>query len=72
MVCCRAPGSYRAKVVHRSEGGAVFATGSIAWATSLSHAGYENDVARIGTNVLLRFADPQPFDPPAWAGREEE
>lgn len=42
-------------------GGAVFSTGSIAWAGALSEANYENDVARISTNVLRRFADPAPF-----------
>lgn len=36
-------------------GGAVFSTGSIAWAGSLSHNGYENNVARITHNVLRRF-----------------
>jgi N,N-dimethylformamidase len=42
-------------------GGAVFSTGSIAWAGSLSHAGYDNDVARITTNVLKRFIEETPF-----------
>jgi N,N-dimethylformamidase len=42
-------------------GGAVFSTGSIAWAGSLSHAGYDNDVARITTNVLNRFLEKAPF-----------
>lgn len=42
-------------------GGAVFSTGSIAWAGSLSQAGYDNDVARITTNVLNRFLDEAPF-----------
>jgi len=42
-------------------GGAVFSTGSIAWAASLAHAGYENEVARISANVLRRFLDPTPF-----------
>ena len=44
-----------------SNGGAVFSTGSIAWAGSLSHNGYDNDVARITANVLKRFVDPKPF-----------
>ncbi len=44
-------------------GGAVFSTGSIAWCGSLSHANYENDVARITTNVLRRFLDDKPFTP---------
>ena len=43
-------------------GGAVFSTGSIAWCGSLSHEGYQNDVARITTNVLRRFLDETPFD----------
>ncbi|MBM3523588.1 MAG: N,N-dimethylformamidase [Alphaproteobacteria bacterium] len=42
-------------------GGAVFSVGSIAWPTSLPHAGYGNDVARITTNVLRRFLDPAPI-----------
>jgi len=42
-------------------GGAVFSTGSIAWAGSLSHASYDNDVARITTNVLRRFLEETPF-----------
>jgi N,N-dimethylformamidase len=45
-------------------GGAVFATGSIAWAGSLAHNGYDNNVARITANVVRRFLDPRPFDPP--------
>jgi len=36
-------------------GGAVFSTGSISWCGSLSHAGYDNDVARVTRNVLRRF-----------------
>ncbi len=42
-------------------GGAVFSTGSIAWAGSLPHENYNNDVARISTNVLKRFLDETPF-----------
>ncbi len=42
-------------------GGAVFSTGSIAWSGSLSHADYDNDIARITTNVLNRFVDATPF-----------
>ena len=45
-------------------GGAVWSTGSIAWATSLSHDGFENNVSRITDNVLRRFLDPRPFDTP--------
>ena len=42
-------------------GGAVFSTASISFAGSLAHQGFKNDVARISTNVLRRFADPAPF-----------
>jgi len=43
------------------KGGAVFSTGSIAWAGSLSHNHYDNNVARITTNVLKRFIDEEAF-----------
>jgi N,N-dimethylformamidase len=36
-------------------GGAVFSTGSIAWAGSLAHNGYDNSIARICNNVLRQF-----------------
>ncbi|WP_214367013.1 LamG domain-containing protein [Pseudonocardia sp. H11422] len=53
-------------------GGAVFSTGSIAWAGSLSHAGYDNNVARITGNVLRRFLEPAPFPlPGAVSGRRD-
>ncbi len=42
-------------------GGAVFATGSIAWSASLCHDNYKNNVARITANVVRRFLDPAPF-----------
>lgn len=42
-------------------GGAVFNTGSIAWAGSLSHDNYNNNVSRLTANVLRRFIDPRPF-----------
>jgi N,N-dimethylformamidase len=42
-------------------GGAVFATSSIAWAGSLSHNNYQNNVSRITSNVLKRFLDERPF-----------
>jgi len=42
-------------------GGAVFSTSSIAWAGSLSHNGYDNNVSRITENVLKRFLDETPF-----------
>jgi N,N-dimethylformamidase len=42
-------------------GGAVFATGSIAWAGSLCHEGYQNNVAQISRNVLRRFLEERMF-----------
>lgn len=42
-------------------GGATFSTGSIAWAGSLSHGRYDNNVSRISENVVRRFMDPAPF-----------
>jgi N,N-dimethylformamidase len=42
-------------------GGAVFATSSIAWAGSLSHNNYQNNVSQITSNVLKRFLDEKPF-----------
>lgn len=44
-------------------GGAVFAVGAIAWAGAMAFDDYENDVARLTTNVLRRFLDPAPIDP---------
>jgi len=43
-------------------GGAVWSTGSIAWATSLATDDYDNNVAVITGNVLRRFADPTPIE----------
>jgi N,N-dimethylformamidase len=53
----------RAELVYFATGtdGAVFSTGSITWAASLSHNGYDNNVARITGNVLRRFIDPRPL-----------
>ena len=42
-------------------GGAVFSTGSISYAGSLSTNDYRNDIARLTGNVLARFLDPEPF-----------
>ena len=42
-------------------GGAVFATSSIAWAGSLSHNNYDNNVSRVTSNVLKRFLDAKAF-----------
>jgi N,N-dimethylformamidase len=39
----------------------VFSTGSIAYAGSLSWNRFDNNIARLTTNVLRRFADPTPF-----------
>lgn len=46
------------------KGGAVFSTGSIAWAGALAHASFDNNVARLTENVLRRFIDPTPFPAP--------
>jgi N,N-dimethylformamidase len=43
------------------QGGAVFAFSSMAWSGSLSHNGYDNNVARLTGNVLRRFLDETPF-----------
>ena len=42
-------------------GGAVWSSSSIAWAGSLSHSNYDNNVSRITHNVLERFLNPEPF-----------
>ncbi len=44
-------------------GGGVFAVGAIAWAGAMAYEDYENDLARLTTNVLRRFLDPAPLDP---------
>ena len=56
-------GQVRAEMVFYEgpNGGAVFSTGSITWAASLSHNGYANNVSRITRNVLERFLDPKPL-----------
>jgi N,N-dimethylformamidase len=36
-------------------GGSVFSVGSKSWCASLSWNGYDNDIARVSTNVLRRF-----------------
>jgi N,N-dimethylformamidase len=48
-----------------TNGGAVFSTGSIAWAGAMAWNGYANEVARLTLNVLWRFASPEPFPAPA-------
>jgi N,N-dimethylformamidase len=47
-------------LVPRGDGGAVFATGSIGWISSLLHEGGDNEIARILANVIDRFAAPAP------------
>ncbi|QEX24134.1 large subunit of N,N-dimethylformamidase [Hypericibacter adhaerens] len=42
-------------------GGAVFSTGSIAWAGALNHEDGKNNVSRLTGNVLRRFLEPTPF-----------
>ena len=42
-------------------GGAVWSTGSIAWAGSLAHNNYKNNISRMTKNVLKRFVNPKPF-----------
>ena len=66
--CSRAPNSTAAttgqlKLIPKA-GGAVFSVGSMAYIGSLNHNGFDNDIARITTNVLRRFSDPQPFKMP--------
>jgi N,N-dimethylformamidase len=43
------------------DGGAVFSTGSIAYAGSLSWNGFDNNICRLTTNVLRRFAEATRF-----------
>jgi N,N-dimethylformamidase len=45
-------------------GGAVFSTGSIAYAGSLSWNSFNNNLFQLTTNVLSRFKDPAPFTMP--------
>lgn len=45
-------------------GGAVFSVGSMAYIGALNHNGFDNDIARLTSNVLKRFSDPQPFQLP--------
>ncbi len=42
-------------------GALMMPTGSISWCAALAHEGYDNNVARITTNVLKRFLDPEPL-----------
>ena len=45
-------------------GGAVFSTSSIAFAGSLAHDNYQNNVSVLLANVVTRFLDETPFPPP--------
>ena len=45
-------------------GGAVFSTSSIAFAGSLAHDNYANNVSRLLENVVRRFLDSNPFPAP--------
>jgi N,N-dimethylformamidase len=49
----------RADMVYlpHSSGGAVFSVGSIAWISSLPVDDYDNDIARVTRNVLMRFCE---------------
>lgn len=57
-------GRVRADMVYftTAGGGAVWSSGSIAWATSLMWNGGDNSVAKVTGNVLDRFLNPQPLD----------
>lgn len=56
-------GRVRADMVYftTAGGGAVWSTGSIAWATSLLWNGGDNSVSTVTGNVLDRFLDPEPL-----------
>lgn len=43
-------------------GGAVFSTGSITFCGSLPSNHFDNDIARLMSNVVRRFLDPTPFE----------
>jgi N,N-dimethylformamidase len=49
-------------------GGAVFSVGSIAWPAAMAWNRYDNEVARVTANVLRRFDDAAPFEPPGDQG----
>ena len=49
-------------------GGAVFSASSIAWAASLPHNGYVNNVSRLSGNVVRRFLEDTPFVMPGSDG----
>jgi N,N-dimethylformamidase len=45
-------------------GGAVFSVGSMNFIGALPVNGYTNVVAKLVVNIVQRFADPKPFEPP--------
>jgi N,N-dimethylformamidase len=47
--------------VRYPNGGGVFSTGSISWCGSLSYNNYDNNVSKLMTNVLKKFASDQPL-----------
>ncbi len=49
-------------------GGAVFSASSIAWAASLPHNSYDNNVSRLSGNVVRRFLEDTPFAMPFSVG----
>jgi N,N-dimethylformamidase len=49
-------------------GGAVFSTGSIAYAAALCWNGFDNDLFRLTSNVLRRFRQEEPFPMPVRIG----
>jgi N,N-dimethylformamidase len=55
--------SVRSDVVYGAleSGGGFFSVGSIAWTGSLAYTAYDNNIARVTTNVLRRFRDPEPL-----------
>jgi N,N-dimethylformamidase len=52
-------------------GGAVFSTGSIAFAGALPCNNFDNHIYRLATNVLRRFLAPEPFTFPTTPGGPE-
>ena len=67
-------GDYHADLVLllTSGGGAVFSAASMAWCAALSHNSFNNDVARITSNVLQRFLDPTSFVASSTASRDTD
>ena len=65
MSAMRMPVSRRADIalIASPGGAAVFAAGSVTWTGSLSHNGYDNNVARVTGNVLRRFLETPPGAP---------